>query len=224
MEKWFEFWKQERMDWYKSIFTHSENLGFFKHEKLAHYAKKAFDITYEASPCEIKEVEGIHWRGDWDLGNHSKFSGQDLSYFDPDTKEKFIPQIVETSGGVDRTFLFLLIDAYQEESDRIVLKLNPRIAPFKAAVFPLLKNKPDLVSKAQGIYKDLRKDLSVVWDDRGNIGKRYFSQDEIGTPYCITVDFDTLEKDSVTVRDRDTMQQERVKVSELKNYLKNKIN
>ena len=223
MEKWFEFWKGEQVKWYKSLFTHPENLGFYKHEKLAHYAKQAFDIIYTNSPCEIKEVEGIHWRGDWDLSGHSKYSGQDLSYTDPKTKEKFIPQIVETSGGVDRTFLFLLIDAYAEEGERIVLKLNPRVAPYKVAVFPLLRNKPELVEKARGIYQDLKKRLTTVWDDRGNIGKRYYSQDEIGTPYCVTVDFDSLKDNTVTVRDRDTTKQERVKISDLASYFSDKL-
>jgi len=223
MEKWFEFWKGERMNWYKSLFTHPENLGFYKHEKLAHYAKKAFDIIYTNSPCEIKEVEGIHWRGDWDLSGHSKYSGQDLSYTDPETKEKFIPQIVETSGGVDRMFLFLLIDAYTEEGDRIVLKLNPKVAPYKVAVFPLLRNKPELVEKAKEIYQDLKKRFTAVWDDRGNIGKRYYSQDEIGTPYCVTVDFESLEDKAVTVRDRDTMKQERVKIGDLASYFADKL-
>lgn len=223
MEKWFEFWKSERMEWYRSLFTHPENLGFYQHEKLAHYAKKAYDINYTNSPCEIKEVEGIHWRGDWDLAGHSKYSGQDLSYPDPETKENFMPQIVETSGGVDRTFLFLLIDAYVEEEDRIVLKLNPRVAPYKVAVFPLLRNKPELVEKAKDIYQDLKKRFSVVWDDRGNIGKRYYSQDEIGTPYCVTIDFESLEDKAVTVRDRDTMKQERVKMGDLAAYFSDKL-
>ena len=218
MEKWFDFWKKERMNWYKDLFTNPERLGFYKHEKLAHYAKKAFDIIYEKSPCEIEEIEGIHWRGDWDLSGHSKYSGQDLSYTDRETKEKFIPQIVETSGGVDRTFLFLLIDAYCEEKDRVVLKLHPKLAPYQAAVFPLLKNKPELVRKAKEIYLNLKKNFKVDWDDRGNIGKRYFAQDEIGTPYAVTVDFESLEDKKVTVRDRDTMKQERVEIVELENY------
>jgi len=223
MEKWFEYWKQERMKWYKSIFTHPENLGFYEHEKLAHYAKKAFDIEYTASPIG-KEMEGIHWRGDWDLSGHSKYSGQDLSYTDPENNKKFIPHIVETSGGVDRAFLFLLLDAYTEDGDRIVLKLNPRIAPYKVAVFPLLKNKPALVAKAREIYDSLRKDFATAWDDRGNVGKRYYAQDEIGTPFCITIDFDSLEDGAVTVRDRDTAKQERIKIIEIKNYLQNKLN
>lgn len=225
MEKWFDYWKSERMSWYKSIFTNPDNLGFYEHEKLAHYAKKAFDIEYKASPIG-KEMEGIHWRGDWDLSRHFEYSGQDLSYTDAETNEKFIPNIVETSGGVDRTFLFLMLDAYHEEVDpakdgasRIVLKLNPKLAPYKAAVFPLLKNKPELVKKAREIYSNLKSNTynlgPITWDDRGNIGKRYYAQDEIGTPYCITVDFQTLEDDTVTVRDRDTAKQERVKINNL---------
>ncbi|HOX21586.1 MAG TPA: His/Gly/Thr/Pro-type tRNA ligase C-terminal domain-containing protein, partial [Candidatus Paceibacterota bacterium] len=175
------------------------------------------------SPCEIEEVEGIHWRGDWDLSRHSEYSGQDLSYTDPETKEKFIPQIVETSGGVDRMFLFLLIDAYAEEEDRIVLKLNSKVAPYKVAVFPLLRNKPELVEKAREVYQDLKKHFSVVWDDRGNIGKRYYAQDEIGTPYCVTVDFESLEDKAVTIRDRDTMRQERIKIGDLASYFADKL-
>ena len=223
MEKWFEFWKEERMNWYKSIFTHPENLGFYEHEKLAHYAKKAFDINYEASPIG-KEMEGIDWRGDWDLAGHSKFSGVDLNYTDPETKENYTPNIVETSGGVDRTFMFLLVDAYEEEGDRIILKLNPRLAPYKVAIFPLLANKPQLVEKAKAVYDNLKGEMAVAWDDRGNIGKRYYSQDEIGTPYCITIDFDTLENDTVTVRDRDTATQQRVAISELPAFLRAEIN
>jgi len=218
MEKWFDYWKSERMNWYRSIFTNPDNLGFYEHEKLAHYAKKAFDIEYKASPIG-KEMEGIHWRGDWDLSRHSEYSGQDLDYTDSETNEKFIPNIVETSGGVDRTFLFLMLDAYSEDGDRVVLKLNPKLAPYKAAVFPLLKNKPELVEKAMSIYRNLKSEFNTVWDDRGNIGKRYYSQDEIGTPYCITIDFQTLEDGTVTIRDRDTAKQERIAVKDISEFL-----
>jgi glycyl-tRNA synthetase len=147
-----------------------------------------------------------------------------MSYTDPDTGEKYIPWDIETSSGVDRPFLFLLLDAYTEEKDRVILKLHPKLAPYKAAVFPLLKNKPELVEKAHGIYEDLKKYFMVAWDDRGNIGKRYYAQDEIGTPFCITVDFDTLEKGDVTVRDRDTAKQERIKIEKIKDYFAEKIN
>lgn len=227
MDKWFEFWKNERMSWFKSLFTHPENLGFYQHEKLAHYAKKAFDIEYQASPIG-KEMEGIHWRADWDLSGHSKFSGQDLSYTDPETKEKFIPHIVETSGGVDRAFLFLLLDAYEEEEVgqddvRTVLRLSPRVAPIKIAVFPLLKNKPELVSKAKEVFDGLKGEYKCEFDDNGNVGKRYRRQDEIGTPYCVTIDFDTLENNTVTVRDRDSMKQERIEMNGLRDYFNSKF-
>ncbi len=229
--KHYEFWKNFRMDWYKSLGINPDNLRFREHKKdeLAHYAKVAWDIEYNA-PFGWKECEGIHHRGDWDLSQHQKFSGQDMFYFDEETKEKYIPWVIETSGGVDRAALFFLIDAYSEEEDpakngasRIVLKLNPKLAPYKAAVFPLLANKPELVKLARNIYDDLRKDFAVAWDDRGNIGKRYYSQDEIGTPYCITVDFDSLEQGDVTVRDRDTMKQERIKITELNKFLNEKL-
>ena len=223
MEKWFEFWKKERMEWYKSLFTNPDNLVFFEHVKLAHYAKKAFDIQYSASPFDGKEMEGIHWRGDWDLSRHEEYSGQDLSYLDQETQEKFIPNIVETSGGVDRTFLFLLLDAYSEEGERIYLKLNPEVAPYKAAIFPLVANKEELVKKAKEIYLGLKSEISTTFDDRGNIGKRYYSQDEIGTPWCVTVDYQTLEDGSVTVRDRDTAKQERLPVDKLSGYFQNKL-
>ena len=223
MDKWFEFWKKERMDWYKSLFTHPENLVFYEHIKLAHYAKKAFDIQYAASPFGGKEIEGIHWRGDWDLGRHSEYSGKDLSYTDPETGEKYTPNIVETSGGVDRTFLFLLLDAYSEEGDRIILKLNPKVAPYKVAIFPLVANKEELVKKANEVFLSLKSEFPVIFDDRGNIGKRYYSQDEIGTPWCVTIDYQTLEENTVTVRDRDTTKQERLPVDKLLNHFQNKL-
>jgi len=228
MDKWFEYWKGERFAWYQGLFTRPENLGFYQHEKLAHYAKKAFDIEYQASPIG-KEMEGIHWRGDWDLSGHAKFSGQDLSYTDPETKENFIPQIVETSGGVDRAFLFLLLDAYDEEEVapgdvRVVLRLAPKVAPIKAAVFPLMKNKPELVAKAREVFSGLKEEFKCEFDDNSNVGKRYRRQDEIGTPFCVTVDFESLDDQAVTVRDRDTMKQERVKIAELKDWVKGKLN
>ncbi|MBL7155984.1 MAG: glycine--tRNA ligase [Candidatus Pacebacteria bacterium] len=220
MEKWYEFWKQERMKWYKSLLNNKGKIRFRKHEsdELAHYAKIAFDIEYE-TPFDWKEWEGIHWRGDWDLSRHGKFSNNDFTYTDPDTKEKFLPHIVETSGGVDRTFLFLLLDAYCEDRDRVVLKLKPELAPYKVAVFPLLANKPKLVEKAREIYDILKPEFSCAWDARGNIGKRYYSQDEVGTFLCVTVDFESLEDDTVTMRDRNTTQQIRVKIKELKDII-----
>lgn len=226
MEEWFEYWKEERMKFYKELYRNKENLRFREHpkDKLVFYAKKAFDIEYKA-PWGWAENEGIHWRSDYDLKQHSEFSGKDLSYVDPKTGEKYIPWIVETSGGVDRTFLMLLFDAYEEEDlgegkTRTVLKINKDIAAYRAAIFPLVSNKKDIVEKARDIFKQLAPDIKVVWDDRGNIGKRYRYQDEIGTPYCITIDYDTLEDDTVTVRDRDTMKQERIKIEDLLDYLK----
>ena len=225
IEEWFEYWKKERMEFYKELYNKKDNLRFYQHpkEKLVFYAKDAYDIEYKA-PWGWAENEGIHWRSDYDLTQHSKFSGKDLSYTDPKTGEKYIPWIVETSGGVDRTFLMLLLDAYEEEDlgdgkTRTVLKVHKDIAAYRAAIFPLVSNKKDIVEKARDIFKQLAPEIKVVWDDRGNIGKRYRYQDEIGTPYCITVDYDTLKDDTVTVRDRDTMKQERVKIEDLLDYL-----
>ncbi len=224
-EKWFEYWKQNRMDWYVSLGLKKENLRFRDHksEERAHYAKAASDIEYNA-PFGWSEFMGIHNRGDWDLKRHEQYSGQDMKYRDPDSGEVYIPWDIETSAGVDRSALFLLIDAYTEDNGRVFLKFHPKIAPFKAAVFPLLANKPELVEKARGIYLDLKQDFMIAWDSRGNIGKRYASQDEVGTCFCITVDFESLKDEMVTVRDRDSALQTRVKITDLKNYLSAKIN
>ena len=221
-EKWFEYWKEERMNWYLSLGMNKDNLRFKDHEKLAHYAKAATDIEYNA-PWGWDEMMGIHNRGDFDLSRHEQFSGQNLKVRDIETSEEYTPWDIETSAGVDRSFLFLLIDSYKEEEGRIWLQLDPRLAPYKAAVFPLLGNKPELTEKAKGIFSNLKQDFMVAWDDRGNIGKRYAAQDEIGTPYCITVDFDTLEDEAVTVRDRDSAKQERIKIADLKQYITEKL-
>ncbi|MDO8487576.1 MAG: glycine--tRNA ligase [Candidatus Curtissbacteria bacterium] len=226
-EKWFLYWKEERMKWYVSLGIDKSKLRFRQHEEneRAHYAKDAWDIEYD-SPFGWKEFEGIHNRGDWDLSQHQKHSGQDLTYFDQEENKHYLPWVIETSGGVDRATLFFLADAYTQDGDRTVLKLHPKLAPYKVAVFPLLANKPDLVKKARSVYELLTMNhqlAPVVWDDRGNIGKRYLSQDEIGTPYCITIDFETLEDDTVTIRDRDTTKQERVKSEKLSEILIGKI-
>lgn len=217
-EKIFNYWKKQRMDWYISYGMRKEKLRFREHEsdERAHYAKFAEDIEYKA-PFGWSEFEGIHHRGDWDLGRHK------LKYKDPDSGEEYTPWVIETSGGVDRTALFFLIDAYHEEKDRVVLALHPRLAPYKVAVFPLLANKPKLVNKAKKIFDNLKLKLHTAFDDRGNIGKRYFAQDEIGTPWCVTVDFDTLKDDTVTIRDRDTTKQVRVAVDKLADYFQNKL-
>ncbi|MGC9599069.1 MAG: glycine--tRNA ligase [Minisyncoccia bacterium] len=230
-EKWFEYWKQSSMKWFAKIGFKKTNLRFRDHEpaERAHYARLATDIEFNA-PWGWDEMMGIHHRGDWDLKRHQEYSGVDMSYTDPDTGGKYIPWDIETSSGVDRPLLFLLLDAYAEEEDRVILKLHPHLAPYKAAVFPLLANKPQLVKVARKIYDDLRKQCMVAWDDRGNIGKRYYAQDEIGTPFCITVDFDTLGdgedkklKDTVTVRDRDTAKQERIAIDTLADFIAEKI-
>jgi len=229
MDKFYEYWKQNRIDWYLSLFNNRQNLRFRQHEKdeLVFYAKKAFDIEYHA-PWGWAEMEGIHWRSDYDLTQHSKFSKQDLSYRDPVTNEKYVPNIVETSGGVDRSFFFLLLDAYQEDQNdkgevRISLKINPKISAYKMAIFPLAANKPELVKKANDLYLSLKLNFSVDFDDSSNIGKKYRRHDEIGTPWCTVVDFQTLEDNTVSVRDRDTMEQVRMPIDQIGAWLQNKL-
>lgn len=222
---WFNFWKKDRMDWFIKIGFSQNHLRFRDHRdnERAHYAKAATDIEYKA-PWGWDEMMGIHHRGDWDLSRHQQFSKKDLSYRDPDTGETFIPWDIETSSGVDRPLLFLLMDSYRQEADRVILKLHPRLAPYKVAVFPLARNKVDLVNKAQEIYHQLKNiGLYCLFDDRGNIGKRYYSQDEIGTPWCVTVDYQTLEDHTVTIRDRDTTGQVREKIDNLVKYFQNKL-
>jgi glycyl-tRNA synthetase len=222
-ERFYNEWKEKRWQYYLDLGITPENLRWHEHENLVFYAKAAWDIEYRF-PFGFKELEGIHNRSDYDLTQHSKFSGVDLSYRDPHTNEKYIPWIVETSVGLDRSFLMVLCDAYTEEvisegDTRIVLKFPKKLAPVQVAVFPLLKNKEELVGKAREVYDMLRPHLRCEFDDNGNVGKRYRRQDEIGTPYCVTIDFDTLENDTVTVRDRDTMEQKRVSITELKELL-----
>jgi glycyl-tRNA synthetase len=214
----FEFWKEVRKKWYTDLGINPDKLRFHDHEpeKRAHYAKYATDLEYEA-PFGWSEFEGIHHRGDYDLKNHG------LTYKDEITGEEFTPWVVETSGGVDRAMLFFLIDSYTEDGERVILKLNPKLAPYKVAVFPLLKNKPELVEKAREVYFDLKKSFNTVWDERGNIGKRYFAQDEIGTPWCVTIDFQSLDDGTITVRDRDTAGQVRVSIDKLQEYFNNRL-
>ncbi|MBI1862702.1 glycine--tRNA ligase [Candidatus Microgenomates bacterium] len=224
-KKWFEYWKENRMEWFLKLGMKKENLRFRDHadDERAHYARLATDIEYNA-PWGWQEMMGIHHRGDWDLSRHQQFSGKTMTFRDPHTNEEYLPWDIETSSGLERPLLFLLLDAYHEEDGRTFLKLHPKLAPYKAAVFPLLANKEQLVEKAREIYNGLKEDFMVAWDDRGNIGKRYASQDEIGTPYCITVDFQSLEDGMVTVRDRDTAQQERINMIDIKEFLTRKIN
>ncbi len=222
----YEKLRKYRWQWFLDLGIKEENLRWLKHENLVFYAKEAYDIEYKY-PFGFKELEGVHARGDYDLTQHTKFSGQDLSYTDPKDNKKYMPHIIESSGGVGRTMLAVLTDAYTEEEvngeKRTVLKLNKKLAPIKVAVFPLLRNKPELVKKAREIYNNLTDQFMTEFDDNGNIGKRYRRQDELGTIYCITVDFDSLEDDSVTLRDRDTMKQERIKIFELDTVLRNRL-
>lgn len=232
----FNYWKKQRMDWYIKLGINKKNLRFIetKKEDLAHYAKRAEDIEYKF-PFGWREIEGIHNRGDWDLSNHSKFSGQDLRYYDEETKEKYFPYIIETSAGADRSFLAFLIDAFKEikggrtkttESSKeleIILALNKTLSPIKIAILPLVKNKPKLIKKAKEVYSLLRPHFICQYDEVASIGRRYRRQDEIGTVFAVTVDFDTLETNEVTVRDRDTMKQEKVKVDDLVSVLREKL-
>ncbi len=220
----FEMWKDEMHRWIELLGINKNNVHELEKKDLAHYSKRTVDLEYDY-PFGREELYGLAYRTDFDLKNHMEKSGQDLNYTDPDTGEKFLPHVVEPTFGLNRTLLAVLCDAYHEEEERVVLKLSPKIAPHKVAVFPLLKNKPELVEKARDVYMELKKYFNVAWDERGNIGKRYFAQDEIGTPFCVTIDFDTLEKDgdTVTIRDRDTMKQERIAISDLRAHIQKSL-
>ena len=218
-KKWFDYWKQQRMEWYLGFGMDKKKLRFREHtpDERAHYARFAEDIEFEA-PFGWSEFEGIHHRGDWDLSRHN------LTYRDEESGESYTPWVIETSGGVDRSTLFFLLNAYSVVGDRMVLKLHPKLAPIKVAVFPLVRNKEEIVKKAREVYLYLKSlSLSCVWDDRGNIGKKYYAQDEIGTPWCVTVDYDTLDNETVTVRDRDSAKQERVAIEKLVLYIEEKL-
>ncbi len=233
-EKWYEYWKNERLKWYIKLGIKSKNikLADIPKKDIAHYAKKATEVWYNWPFMGFGELEGIVNREDYDLSNHANFlsnakkdAGEVLKYHDAETGEKYFPYVIEPSVGVGRAMLAFLIDSYFEDSKRVVLKLHPKLAPVKVAVFPLLANKLPLVKMAKDIYYNLKKQINgvVAFDDRGNIGKRYYSQDEIGTPFCITVDFQSLEDRTVTVRDRDTTKQERVRIENLQTYLRGKM-
>lgn len=223
-EKLHDYWIKERLAWHQSLGLSKKNLRLFEHPKksLAHYSKRTVDIEYQF-PFGWAELEGIANRTDFDLKNHAKVSGRDLQYQDEETGKKYYPYVIEPSLGVERMMLAILAEAYQEEKDRVVLKLDPKLAPYKVAVFPLVANKPELVKKAKDVYLRLKLKLLTVWDDRGNIGKRYYAQDEIGTPWCVTVDYQTLEDGTVTIRDRDTTKQIRVRVDELEGWFQTKL-
>jgi len=227
-QKWFEYWLAQQQDWLKEIGFNKDNLRVREHEKeeLSHYSNRTADIEYK-TPIGWKELFGLAYRTDFDLKNHSKHSGVDLEYTDPESGNKFTPHVIEPTFGLTRLMLMVMLEFYYEEGEgndkRVVLKLHPKLAPYKVAVFPLLKNKPELVKKAQEIFDNLSSEFTTVWDDRGNVGKRYYAQDEIGTPWCVTVDFDSLEDGTVTVRDRDTAKQERIKIDELSSYFSDKL-
>ena len=227
-EEWqnsFEEFRKEILDWCHLIGLRKENV----HElevpdgERAHYSNRTIDFEFDF-PFGRKELYGLAYRTDFDLKAHAKESNTDLSYVDDETKEKMVPHCIEPSFGLDRTILAVLLDAYTEDElggeKRTLMRFSPQIAPIKAAIFPLLKNKPDLVKKAEEVYKNLKKEIpEIIFDDNGNIGKRYRRQDEIGTPHCITIDFQTLEDDTVTLRDRDSGEQKRVKISELTSHI-----
>lgn len=232
--EWFEYWKEQRIQWFEKYGMRKEKLKFYEHEKLAHYAKAAFDIEFEF-PFGWGEIEGIHNRTDFDLKRHTEFSGKKLDYFDDQTKERFIPYVIETSAGASRSFFAFLCNAYDEEQIRkenqdgsfstevrTVLHFHPSLAPVKAAIFPLV-NKDGMPEVARAITDNLKKNFRVFYDDSGAVGRRYRRQDECGTPFCITVDTQSLQDGTVTVRERDKMIQERINKDNLEKYLFDKI-
>jgi glycyl-tRNA synthetase len=221
--EWFEKWKASRIQWHLDNGIRKNKLRFHQHKdgELAHYAKAAFDIEYEF-PFGWQELEGIHNRSDFDLGRHQEFSGKRLEYIDEEAKERYLPYIVETSAGCDRTLLTILADAYRFDGDRTWLEMHPSMAPYKVAVFPLMK-KPELLDYAAKVLKDVSKKFRTTTDEAGSIGKRYRRQDEIGTPFGVTIDYDTLSGNTVTVRHRDTMVQERISAENLVAYVEEKF-
>lgn len=229
--EWYNYWKDARIKWHKVV-NPSNKLKFKDHDNLAHYADAAVDIQFEF-PFGFKELEGIHSRTDFDLSSHQKFSGKKLQYFDPELNESYVPYVVETSVGCDRMFLATLSNAFQEETvpdangedaTRTVLKLHPALAPIKCAILPLLKNKEELTAKAYEVFNQLKVHVKCQYDEKDAIGRRYRRQDAIGTPYCVAIDFETLENNTVTIRDRDTMLQERVKIEDLQAIMVAKTN
>jgi len=224
--KWYEYWKETRLNWHLSLGLGKENYRFHDHEKLAHYANAAADIEFNF-PFGFKELEGIHSRTDFDLKAHEQFSGKKLQYFDNETNSNYVPYVVETSVGLDRMFLAVFATALQEEtledgSTRTVLRLPSVLAPTKAAVLPLVK-KDGLPEVAKNIIEDLKWDFNVTYDEKDAVGRRYRRQDALGTPFCITVDHQTLEDETVTIRHRDSMKQDRVKISELRNIIASEV-
>ena len=228
--EYFESWKEKRMKWHKSLGVEDHKLRFHDHDKLAHYANAATDIEFEF-PFGFREVEGIHSRTDFDLSQHQKFSGKKLQFYDPESKENYIPFVIETSIGLDRTFLLILSNAYKEEKvttangkleERIVLRLPPVLAPVKLAILPLVR-KDGLPEKAREIMKNLKIEFNCQYEEKDSIGRRYRRQDAIGTPYCITIDHQTIRDNTVTIRYRDSMKQDRIPVSEIRRIISDKV-
>jgi glycyl-tRNA synthetase len=224
-EEWHEYWIEERFNWYLDLGLREENLRRYEHpkEKLSHYSKRTVDLEYDYASVGWSELEGIANRTDFDLKQHAEYSGENLEYFDQATNNRYVPYVIEPAVGPDRIMLAFLNDAYTEEEvngeARTVLKLHPRIAPTKAAVFPLSKKEP-VSTIARELYDDLKGDYRLFYDDSGSIGRRYRRQDEAGTPFCVTVDFDTIDDKKVTIRDRDTLEQERVPIEAVRDRLK----
>jgi glycyl-tRNA synthetase len=229
--EWYEYWKTSRLNWHKAIGTDAGKLRFHDHANLAHYANAAVDIEFEF-PFGFRELEGIHSRTDFDLTQHQELSGKKLQYFDPELNENYVPFVVETSIGCDRMFLAMVANALQEESvpdadgkdsTRIVMKLHPALAPVKVAILPLLKNKEELTTLASKVFDKLKLSFNCQYDEKDAIGRRYRRQDAIGTPFCVTIDFDSLEDNTVTIRDRDTLEQQRLNIDDLKAFIESKV-
>ena len=225
--EWYEYWKEKRLKWHLALGTSSEQLRFHDHDHLAHYANAAVDIQFNF-PFGFKELEGIHSRTDFDLSSHQEYSGKKLQFFDPEEQANYVPFVVETSIGCDRMFLGQISnwlmeetvpDADGKESQRIVMKLPSVLAPVKCAVLPLLKNKSELVEKARNVFNELKVSFNCDYDEKDAIGRRYRRQDATGTPYCVTIDFDTLEDDTVTIRERDSLEQKRIPISAVRNTI-----
>ena len=230
--EWYKYWKETRMKWHEAMGIPTSKLKFHDHDALAHYANAAVDIQFEF-PFGFRELEGIHSRTDFDLKSHQGLSGKKLQYFDPEIQENYVPFVVETSIGCDRMFLALLSNSLQKEmvpdskgneSERIVMKIHPALAPVKCAVLPLVKNKPELTTKSKLIFDDLKFNFQCSYDEKDAIGRRYRRQDALGTPWCVTIDFETLDDDQVTIRNRDDLSQIRVPIGKVSEIIKQKTN
>ncbi len=227
-DEWFDYWVNERHQWYLRHGIRAENLRLRQHggDELAHYAKDCYDVEYQF-PIGWSELEGIAHRGDYDLKAHEQASGRKLNYFDDKARQRYVPYVIEPAAGADRATLAFLVDAYREEEirerKRVVLRLHPALAPIKVAILPLLRNRPDVVETAKNLYADLRRFFPADYNDTGAIGKLYARQDEVGTPFCITIDVQTLDDQQVTIRDRDTTEQDRIGLDQVRSYIQDKM-